>query len=141
MAGTTKSPAPAAGAADAENREGGARRIRLTLSRLDPWSVMKLSFIGAIACGIALVVAVAIVWQVIDSIGLWDAIDSLAMDVTGGEPIAFLEYLEFNQMLSFAIVVAVLNVVLMTALGTLAAFLYNLVAQLLGGLNVTFTED
>ena len=52
-----------------------------------------------------------------------------------------MEYLEFSKMLSYSVIVAVLNVILITALGTLFAFLYNIVASLLGGLKVTLTDN
>lgn len=119
----------------------GSRRVKLTLSQLDPWSVMKLSFLVAIAFGIALVVAVALLWQVVDSIGLWDQANQIASDLNSGKPLPFMEYLEFSKMLSYSVIVAVLNVILITALGTLFAFLYNIVASLLGGLKVTLTDN
>lgn len=119
----------------------GSRRVKLTLSQLDPWSVMKLSFLVAIAFGIALVVAVALLWQVVDAIGLWDQANQIAADLNSGKPLPFMEYLEFSKMLSYSVIVAVLNVVLITALGTLFAFLYNIVASLLGGLKVTLTDN
>ena len=119
----------------------GSRRVKLTLSQLDPWSVMKLSFLVAIAFGIALVVAVALLWQVVNSIGLWDQVNQIASDLNSGKPLPFMEYLEFSKMLSYSVIVAVLNVILITALGTLFAFLYNIVASLLGGLKVTLTDN
>src|SRR5690625_4122066 len=48
-------------------RPGGPRRVRLTVSRVDPWSIMKLSFLLSIALGIVLVVAVALVWTVLNA--------------------------------------------------------------------------
>ena len=144
---TTHQPAgrPVPGAHDAAQaqevpRQGG-RRVKLTLSQLDPWSVMKLSFLVAIAFGIALVVAVALLWQIVDAIGLWDQINQIGTDFNSGKPLPFLEYFEFSKMLSYSVIVAVLNVVIITALGTLFAFLYNIVASLLGGLKVTLTDN
>lgn len=119
----------------------GSRRVKLTLSQLDPWSVLKLSFLVAIAFGIALVVAVALLWQIVDAIGLWDQINQIGTDFNSGKPLPFLEYFEFSKMLSYSVIVAVLNVVIITALGTLVAFLYNIVASLLGGLKVTLTDN
>lgn len=144
---TTHQPAarPMPGAHDnapvQEAPRQGSRRVKLTLSQLDPWSVMKLSFLVAIAFGIALVVAVALLWQVVDSIGLWDQANQIASDLNSGKPLPFMEYLEFSKMLSYSVIVAVLNVILITALGTLFAFLYNIVASLLGGLKVTLTDN
>jgi hypothetical protein len=43
--------------------------------------------------------------------------------------------------MGFTMIVAVVDVVLITAIATLGAFLYNLAATLLGGLEVTLAED
>lgn len=118
----------------------GPRRVRLTLARLDPFSVMKLSFVIAVAIGISTVVAVAVLWGVVDAIGLWGKFDQLGRDLNGGKPLPFMELFQFKNMLSYGTVIAFVNIVLITALGTLMAFLYNIVAALLGGLKVTFSD-
>ena len=131
-----KSPAVAS---PAETERRGPRRVRLTLARLDPFSVMKLSFLAAIAIGIATVVAVILLWNLVEAIGLWSMVDQLGRDLNGGEPLPFMEFFSFSKMTSYGTIVA--NVVIITALGTLGAFLYNLVAALLGGLKMTFTDE
>ena len=93
---------------------------------------MKLSFLAAIAIGIATVVAVILLWNLVEAIGLWSQIDQLGRDLNGGEPLPFMEFFTFSKMTSYGTIVAVVNVVIITALGTLMAFLYNLVAALLG---------
>lgn len=135
------SAASSAGSApSAAPKKASGRRVRLTLSRIDPWSVMKFSFLAAIAVGISTVVAVALLWNMVDAIGLWDRMDSILRDLNSGKPMPFMEYFEFTKMISYATVIAFLNVIIITALGTLLAFLYNIVAALLGGLKVTFTD-
>lgn len=119
----------------------GVRRVRLTLASVDPFSVMKLSFLIALAVGIAIVVAVAVLWNIIDTIGLWDQMDELARSMNDGEPLPFMEYFEFSKFFSYGVIVAVLHVIILTALGTLLSFLYNIVARLLGGLRMTFTDE
>lgn len=119
----------------------GGRRIRLTLARLDPFSVMKLSFLLAVGIGIATVVCVALLWNIVDAIGLWDKITSMVTDMNNNKPAPFMEFFTFSKMVSYATVIAVVNIVIITALGTLFAFLYNIVASLLGGLKMTFTDD
>ncbi|MDO5661518.1 MAG: DUF3566 domain-containing protein [Brachybacterium sp.] len=127
--------------ADARPARTGPRRIRLTLARLDPFSVMKLSFLLAIGIGIATVVAVALLWNIVDAMGLWSMIDSMGRDLNNQEPLPFMEFLSFTNFVSYGTVIAVVNVFLITALGTLFAFLYNIVAALLGGLRMTFTDE
>lgn len=139
------SRSPSKGAAKAAAVEDGeartVRRVRLTLASVDPFSVMKLSFLIAIAIGIATVVAIVLLWNVVNAMGIWSSIDSLGRDLTGGEPLGFMEYFTFSKFVSYGTVIAAVNVIIITALGTLLAFLYNIVAALLGGLTMTFTDD
>ena len=138
--GASRSPVKKSGSG-AEGERRGPRRVRLTLARIDPFSVMKLSFLVAIAIGLATVVAVVLLWNLVDAIGLWSQIDQLGKDLNGGTALPFMGFFSFSKFVSYGTVVAVVNVVIITALGTLLAFLYNLVAALLGGLKFTFTDD
>lgn len=120
------------------------RRARLRLVQIEPWSVMKTAFLLSIAIGIVTVVAVGIVWGVLGAAGLWDSVNSIVQDSIGdstGEPFEIQKYLGTSRVLGFTMIVAVADVVLITAIATLGAFLYNLSASLLGGVEVTFAED
>lgn len=120
------------------------RRARLRLVQVEPWSVMKTAFLLSIAVGIVTVVAVGIVWGVLGAAGLWDSVNSIVQDSIGdssGEPFEIQKYLGTSRVLGFTMIVAVADVVLITAIATLGAFLYNLSASLLGGIEVTFAED
>lgn len=125
-------------------RPRGTRRARLRLTHLDPWSVMKTAFLLSIAFGIVLVVAVAVVWSVLGAAGVWDSINATVSDVLGGDSAQNFDvqnYVGTSRVLGFTMVVAAVDVILMTAIATLAAFLYNLAAALLGGIEVTLAED
>jgi hypothetical protein len=133
----TRAGAPAA-------RPRGTRRARLRLVHLDPWSVMKTAFLLSIAFGIVTVVSVAIVWSVLGAAGVWDSINATVSDVLGGDAAQNFDvqnYVGTSRVLGFTMIVAVVDVVLITAIATLSAFLYNLAAALLGGLEVTLAED
>lgn len=120
----------------------GPRRVRLSVSRVDPWSVMKLGFLLSVALGIMTVVAAAVAWNVVDSMGVFTDLESLLSDLGASEQFAvILEYLRLRNVMSMAVVVSIVNVALITALTTLGAFLYNIVAALVGGLHVTLTDD
>jgi len=128
----------------ATTRPRGTRRARLRLVHLDPWSVMKTSFLLSIAFGIVLVVAVAVVWSVLGAAGVWDSINTTVTDVVGGDSAQnfdVTDYVGTSRVLGFTMVVAVVDVILLTAIATLSAFLYNLAAALLGGVEVTLAED
>jgi Transmembrane domain of unknown function (DUF3566) len=134
---------PAATSARA-TRPGRTRRARLRLTHLDPWSVMKTAFLLSVAIGVVTVVAVAVVWGILGVAGVWDSINKTVVDVIGGnssDTFDIRDYLGTSRVMGFTMIVAVIDVVLITAIATLGAFLYNLSAALLGGLEVTLTED
>ena len=123
---------------------GGPRRVRLTVARIDPWSVMKLGFLLSVAIGIALVVMVAVLWSILNSMGVFASVNSTIGEVLGGSDgttFNLMEYIGFTRVLSLATVIAVVDVFLLTALATLAAFLYNVCSSLVGGLHLTLTDD
>ena len=119
------------------------RRARLRLTRIDPWSVMKTSFLLSITLGVVLIVSVAIVWGVLGAAGVWDSVNQTVQEIVGDDGTAFdiTDYVGAGRVLGFTMVVAVIDVVLFTAVATLAAFLYNMAAALVGGIDVTLTED
>ncbi|HEY5484561.1 MAG TPA: DUF3566 domain-containing protein [Propionibacteriaceae bacterium] len=120
----------------------GPRRVRLSVSRIDPWSVMKLGFLLAIAIGIMTVVSAAVLWFVLDGMHVFSSINKTVTEVVGTENfINVLSYVEFGRVMSLATLVAVINVVLLTALSTIGAFLYNIVAALVGGIHLTLTDE
>lgn len=117
------------------------RRVRLTVSRADPWSVMKLSFLLAVALGIGLVVATAVLWSVLDGMGVYDDVNRVVREILADPAFDVHDYIGFSKVVSLATVIAVVDVVLLTALATLGAFLYNLASVLVGGLHVTLSDD
>jgi len=121
------------------------RKARLRLSRVDPWSVMKTSFLFSIAFGIMFWIATSVLWYVITSSGLFEAINAAIVNIISNpgntEAWRIEDYVNGNKVLGIAALLAVINVVISTALGTLGAFLYNLSANILGGLELTLAED
>lgn len=112
--------------------------------RIDPWSVTKIAFLLSIAFGIMVVVAVFLVVSVMNASGLWVNVNESIQGVLNQQPAeAFdiTDYVGLKKVLGLTMLIAVLDVVLITALATLGAFLYNLAASLLGGVEATLAED
>ena len=121
---------------------GGSRKVRLAVARIDPWSVMKLSFLLSVAIGIMIVVSAAVVWQTLDNLAVFTSVnETIATIADDPDFFNLLEYAAFPRVLSLATMIAVVDVVLLTALSTIGAFLYNIVAALVGGVTVTLTDD
>ena len=119
------------------------RRARLLVSKVDPWSVLKMAFLLSVALGIVTVVAAIVLWTVLDLTGIFDQVDSLLGTLAGSESGGFelKKVASLGQVASFATIIAVVNVVLLTALSMLSAVLYNISATLVGGIDVTLTDD
>jgi hypothetical protein len=144
--GTTSTRTSAASARRTAKAAARApRRARLRLSRIDPWSVMKISFLLSIAFGIVTVVSVFMIWSVLSAAGVWTSINNTVSDTVSSGTTAssfnIEDYLGMSRVLGFTMLVAVIDVVLITAIATLGAFLYNMASSLLGGIEVTLAED
>ncbi len=142
--GETGDTAVRPGPTSAEPRpapSSGPRRVRLSVARVDPWSVMKLSFLLSIAVGIGIIVAAAAMWLVLDSMHVFADIEELLLTLDSENFLQLMDYVQFDRVISMAAIVAVVDILLLTALSTLGAFLYNIVAALVGGVHLTLTDD
>jgi hypothetical protein len=144
------SPATAAGAGVRRPRPAArsvprTRKARLRVAKADPWSVMKVSCLLSIALGICTIIAVAVLWMVLDTIGVFSSVGSTINDATSTEGgkggFDLVSFLSLSRVLMFTTVIAVIDVVLATALSTLGAFIYNLSAGFVGGVELTLAED
>lgn len=117
------------------------RRARVELTRIDPWSVMKLGFLLSVALAVVMIVSTALLWWILDVAGVFTTISEQVGEVTG-DSTAFdvAQVLSLGRVMTFALLVAMIDVVLLTALATLGAFLFNLAAGLVGGAEVTLAE-
>jgi hypothetical protein len=122
--------------------KGGPRKVRVLVSRVDPWSALKIGFLLSIAAGIMLTVAVYVVWNVLNQMGLFALADDWVSKLfTEDQELNLLQFFDRNKVMSATILVAVINVVLLTALSTIVAFLYNTVSSIVGGIYLTLTDD
>ncbi|WP_377639311.1 DUF3566 domain-containing protein [Oryzobacter terrae] len=124
-------------------RPAANRRVRLTVSRVDPWSAMKISFLLSVALGIAGVVMVFVLWTILAGMGVFDQINGVIGQVVqdGSSRFDIMDFIGLGRVLSLSIVIAVIDVVLITAISTLGAFLYNVSSALVGGVQLTLTDD
>ncbi len=151
-ASPTKSPRlPGAPSAAAPSPGGpnvrpgsGPRTVRLSLGRLDPWSTMKISFLLSVALGISLVVAVAVLWLILQAMGVFDDVNTFIATIQGtsdGKKFNLMDYVGFGRVVSLGTVIAVIDVFLLTAIATLWSYLYNICASLVGGVQLTLTDE
>lgn len=133
---------PAVAAAPAKPRKVvGVRRVKMTISRIDVFSAVKLAFLLSVAIGIMIVIATMVLWFVLDSMHVWAQIDELLVTLNSEALLKLGQFMEFGRVVSFSVVVGVIEIVLATALGAILAVLYNLVAAMVGGMHVTMTDE
>jgi hypothetical protein len=121
------------------------RKAHLQVSRFEPWSVMKFSFIMSLVCFVVLLVAVTVLYVILSGLGVFDAISSTVNDLTreqgareGG--LDATTWFSFARVFGYTALVGSLNVLLITALATIWAVIYNLAADFVGGVEVTLKE-
>ncbi len=115
----------------------------LSLQRIEPLSVMKFSSLLSLAGFIILFVAVAVVWYMLNKLGIFTKIEQTIGLVTysknhpGANAAA---WFSARRWLGYAALIGAINAVLFTALATIGAALYNLITSLTGGIEVTLKE-
>jgi hypothetical protein len=119
----------------------GPRRANLQIKRFDPWSVLKLSLVLGVALFFVWLVAVGVLYAVLDGMGVWDKVNGTANELFQanaggtGEPL-----ISAGRVFGVAAIIGAVNIVLFSALATVGAFVYNVSADLAGGLEVTLAE-
>ncbi|MDR6972339.1 DUF3566 domain-containing protein [Leifsonia shinshuensis] len=122
-------------------RPASAKQVRLKLVYIDFWSTVKLSFLAGICLAIIAIVGTFLVWTVLDRTGIFDQINSLFKDISGAGGSDLRSILGLGQVMGFSLIVAILDIVVVTALGAVFALLYNLSVKITGGLLVGFTNN
>jgi Transmembrane domain of unknown function (DUF3566) len=120
----------------------GPRRASLQVKRFDPWSVLKLSLVLGVAMFFIWLVAVGVLYTVLDGMGVWDKLNGTYSSLVSGEganaPADPL--ISAGRVFGIAAILGAINIVLLSALATVSAFIYNVSADLAGGLEVTLSE-
>ena len=128
--------------AGGKNKARGPRRARLQLRHIDTWSALKISLVLSIALFFIWMVAVGILYGVLSGLGVFDTLNDLfgQLGSSSGEEEVVSDAITPGIVFGGAAVIGAINIVLMTALCTVAAFIYNLCSDLVGGLEVTLAE-
>ncbi|EOM75697.1 proline rich protein [Rhodococcus rhodnii LMG 5362] len=118
--------------------EGEALRATVQIRRVDPWTTLKVSSVLSVSLFLVWMVAVGLLYLVLDGMGVWDRLNGAFTDLvseTGAEGL-----ISAGQVFGYSAIVGLVNMVLFTALATVGAFIYNMVADLVGGLEVTLAD-
>ena len=121
----------------------GPRRARLAVKRIDPWSVMKFSFAVSLVLFLVVIVATSVLYLALNAMGVFDSINSSLGDLvnsSGGTQSASAFKITAGGVIGTSALIGAVNVILFTALATLGSFIYNVCADLVGGIELTLAE-
>jgi hypothetical protein len=113
----------------------------LTLQRLEPWSVMKFGFVASVTALIAVLAAVAVLYPALSSLGVLASLQNALSVVLPSQKAATVSsWFSLPRVLGYTAMLGALNSILMTALSTVGAIIYNGIARAIGGIEVTLRE-
>jgi len=124
--------------ADSQNTSA-SRQARLHLTRLDPWSVAKASFMLGITLAGVIMVATIALWLILSASGVFEAITSIFNDAAGNKN-GGVSFLSLGRLVGLSMLVSAAEIVLLTVLSSIFATLYNISVGFTGGIEVTLSD-
>jgi hypothetical protein len=120
-----------------------SRQAHLTIARVEPWSVMKFSFVVSLIAFVILFVAVSVIYGTLSALGVFTSLQHVVQSVTSSQDssgVNAAKWFTESRILSYTALLGALNIVLITAMSTIGAVVYNLTSRLIGGVEVTLRE-
>mgnify|MGYP000096245182 FL=1 len=116
--------------------------MNLSLTRLNAWSVAKVSFLMSLAGGIIQIIAAALVWMLLNVVGVFDQLTQIVASTgldAGG--LNLTDVFSLSSVLSAVTIFSIIEIVLFTLLASVVALIYNVVSSLVGGVHITLGDD
>ena len=119
------------------------RRARLYVTHVNAWSITKAAFMLAAAIAIVIIVAVSVLWLLLNSIGVLDTLSRNVNDVVGSSAntLDLAGLLSFPTVIGATVVIASVEIVLLSIFAGLFAVMYNLAVGFMGGIEVVLSDD
>ena len=117
------------------------RRVKLTLSRINPLSAMKIGFLVAVALSVVMLVASIVLWIVLDMLHVFSSMQGFLQALSATALVNLVDALTFSRAIALVAIFGVLQIIILTVLSWLAAVIYNLIARMVGGLHVVMTDE
>lgn len=121
-------------------RSRGPVRASMQIRRIDPWSTLKVSLLLSVALFFVWMITVAFLYLVLGGMGVWAKLNSNVGDLLNNASGSSAELVSSSTIFGGAFLIGLVNIVLMTALATIGAFVYNLITDLIGGIEVTLAD-
>ena len=115
-------------------------RVRRIIRKVDPWTVLKVSFVFNFIISLTIVLGFSILWVLLVNAGVPQGLEEIARRLAllddNASLVGNIEVL-FSSVLFFATVYLLTQ----TAITTLGAFFYNLISDLVGGIEIIVLEE
>jgi hypothetical protein len=134
---------PPGGTRHKASSKRSSRQAHLTIARVEPWSVMKFSFVVSLVAFVILFVAVSVIYGTLSALGVFTSLQHVVQSVTSSQDssgVNAAKWFTASRILSYTALLGALNIVLITAMATIGAVVYNLTSRLIGGVEVTLRE-
>ena len=122
------------------SRPQGPVRASMQIRRLDPWSVLKVSLVLSVALFFVWMIAVAFLYLVLGGMGVWSKLNSNVGDLLTSASGSGGELVSSGTIFGGAALIGLVNIVLLSAMATCGAFIYNLTTDIVGGIEVTLAD-
>ncbi len=121
-------------------RPRGPVRASMQLRRIDPWSALKVSLLLNVALFFVWMIAVAFLYVVLGAMGVWNKLNSNVGDLLTNSSGGGGDLVSAGSIFGGAALVGLVNIVLLTAMATIGAYIYNLSTDIVGGIEVTLAD-
>jgi hypothetical protein len=117
-------------------RRARPRQARVVVRKVGPWSVLKLSLLFYICVMVVIMGALVILYQTLKAIGALESVTELIRDLFADQNFE----IHGDWLFTRGVAVGIVMVVLWTLINVFVAFLYNLISDIVGGIEVTLSE-
>jgi uncharacterized protein involved in cysteine biosynthesis len=115
-------------------------RVRRIIRKIDPWTVLKVTFVLNFIVALTIVLGFSILWVLLVNAGVPQGLEDIARRLALLDADASLVG-NIEPLFSSVVFLATVYLLTQTALATIGAFFYNLVSDLVGGIEVVVLEE
>jgi transmembrane protein DUF3566 len=138
-----RAPSPRPATTPKGSSQRPARQAHLTVARVEPWSVAKFTFVVSLVAFVILFVAVSVLYESLSALGVFESLQRVVSSVTSSQAstgVNVSKWYSASKVLGITAILGGANIVLITAMSTIGAVVYNLISRLVGGVEVTLRE-
>ena len=118
------------------------KQVKLNLVHINFWSAIKVGFTIQLALAVATIVGFFIMWLVANNTGLFSSLNGVLNAVIGSSGSSNVQaQLSLPRVMAFSVSLSAFNIVVGTILMGVNAAIFNVIAKIVGGIGVAFTNN